>query len=73
MSAIAKGSHLSVRVASDTDAWSHKREQELLAMFNEAAVDVTDEDFEEREFLLGGFSGGLRIGASWKVPIRSAL
>jgi len=42
-------------------------------MFNEAAVDVTDEDFEEREFLLGGFSGGLRIGASWKVPIRSAL
>jgi hypothetical protein len=32
-----------------------EREEELLAMFNEAAADVTDEDLEEREFLLGGF------------------
>jgi hypothetical protein len=34
------------------------REQELLAMFNEAAADVTDEDLEERELLLDAFSGG---------------
>ena len=34
---------------------SREREQELLAMFNEAAADVTDEDLEERELLLGGF------------------
>jgi hypothetical protein len=33
-------------------------EQELLAMFNEAAADITDEDLEEREILLGGFYGG---------------
>jgi hypothetical protein len=37
---------------------SHEREEELLAMFNEAAPDVTDEDLEERELLLAAFSGG---------------
>ena len=37
---------------------SHEREEELLAMFNEAAADVTDEDLEERELLLDAFSGG---------------
>jgi len=31
-----------------------KRELELLKMFNEAAVDVTAEDREERESLLAG-------------------
>jgi hypothetical protein len=35
-----------------------EREMELLKMFNEAAVDVTAEDREERESLLGGFAGG---------------
>jgi hypothetical protein len=82
LSTTAKDRQISVRVASDTDAWlearaggdknkagfirkliererSREREQELLAMFNEAAADVTDEDREERELLLGGFSGGL--------------
>jgi len=37
---------------------SREREQELLAMFNEAAEDVTDEDLEERELLLDAFSDG---------------
>ncbi len=37
---------------------AREREQELLAMFNEAAADVTDEDLAERESLLGAFSGG---------------
>ena len=37
---------------------SRERERELLAMFNEAAADVTDEDLEEREILLGRFSSG---------------
>jgi predicted DNA-binding protein len=37
---------------------AREREQELLAMFNEAAAEVTKEDLEERELLLGGFSGG---------------
>jgi hypothetical protein len=81
LSAIAKDRQISIRLASDTDAWleartgggknkaryirkliewerSREREQELLAMFNEAAADVTDEDLEERELLLGGFSTG---------------
>ena len=31
------------------------REQALLRMFNEAAADLTREDVEERESLLGGF------------------
>lgn len=35
-----------------------EREQELLRMFNRAAEDVTDDDVEERESLIGGFSGG---------------
>lgn len=81
MPATAKDRQISVRVASDTDAWleiragnnmnkagfirqliererAREREQELLAMFNEAAEDVTSEDLMERESLLGGFSGG---------------
>jgi hypothetical protein len=37
---------------------SREREQELLALFNEAAAHVTNEDLEERELLLGGFSVG---------------
>jgi hypothetical protein len=36
---------------------AREREQELLAMFNAAARDVTAEDLEERDSLLGGFSG----------------
>lgn len=81
MPATAKDRQISVRVASDTDAWleiragnnknkagfirqliererAREREQELLAMFNEAAEDLTSEDLKERESLLGGFSGG---------------
>jgi hypothetical protein len=81
VSAAAKDRQISVRIASDTDAWlevragggknkagfvrrliererAHEREQELLAMFNEAAADVTRQDLEERESLLGAFSGG---------------
>ncbi|HYX25964.1 MAG TPA: hypothetical protein VFC23_17550 [Thermoanaerobaculia bacterium] len=34
-----------------------EKEQELLQMFNEAAADITGEDLEERESLLGGFAG----------------
>ena len=36
---------------------AREREQELLAMFNEAAESVTEKDREERESLLGGFDG----------------
>lgn len=36
-----------------------EKERELLDMFNEAAGDVTEEDIEERESLLGGFAGGV--------------
>lgn len=32
---------------------AREREQELLAMFNKAAADVTEEDLFERESLLG--------------------
>jgi hypothetical protein len=35
-----------------------ERELELLKMFNEAAADLTTEDLDERESLLGGFAGG---------------
>ena len=35
-----------------------EREQELLAMFNEAAAEVTEDDLGERESLLGGFPSG---------------
>jgi predicted DNA-binding protein len=35
-----------------------EREQELLEMFNRAALDVTEEDLAEKESLLGGFAGG---------------
>jgi hypothetical protein len=81
MPATAKDRQISVRIASDTDAWldlrtgggknkagfirqliererARERERELLAMFNQAAADLTAEDFEERELLLGGFAGG---------------
>jgi hypothetical protein len=81
MPATARDRQISVRIASDTDAWlerragssknkagfirrliererTREREAELLKMFNDAAADVTDEDREERESLLGGFSGG---------------
>jgi hypothetical protein len=37
---------------------AREREQELLRMFNKAAADVTKEDRDERESLLGGFAGG---------------
>lgn len=37
---------------------ARERELELLKMFNEAAADVTAEDREERESLLGGFADG---------------
>ncbi len=37
---------------------AREREQRLLAMFNEAATELTAEDREERESLLGGFAGG---------------
>jgi predicted DNA-binding protein len=80
MPATAKDRQISIRVASETDAWleiragsgknkagfirqiiererAREREQELLQMFNEAAADVTGEDLEERESLLGGFAG----------------
>jgi hypothetical protein len=33
-------------------------EKTLLEMFNQAAADVTSEDLEERESLLGGFASG---------------
>lgn len=36
---------------------AREREQELLEMFNVVALDVTDEDVEVRESLLGGFAG----------------
>jgi len=36
---------------------AREREQVLLEMFNRAAADVTSEDLEERESLLGGFAG----------------
>lgn len=36
---------------------AREREQELLRMFNRAAEDVTEEDLEERESLVGGFAG----------------
>ena len=38
---------------------AREREQELLRMFNRAAKELTEEDREERESLLGGFAGGL--------------
>jgi|GraSoiStandDraft_5_1057265.scaffolds.fasta_scaffold1265497_1 hypothetical protein len=36
---------------------AREREQTLLEMFNRAAADVTSEDLDERESLLGGFAG----------------
>jgi hypothetical protein len=36
---------------------AREREQELLEMFNRAAADVTQEDLDERELLLGAFAG----------------
>ena len=83
MLATAKDRQVSVRIASDTDAWleqragsgqnkagfirqliererARERERELLEMFNGAAAEVTEEDRDEREALLGGFAGGPR-------------
>ncbi|HEX3555289.1 MAG TPA: hypothetical protein VIA62_18855 [Thermoanaerobaculia bacterium] len=80
MPVTARDRQISVRIASETDAWlelraggnknkagfirqiierekARERERELLQMFNEAAADVTGEDLEERESLLGGFAG----------------
>jgi hypothetical protein len=37
---------------------ARERELELLEMFSAAAADVTQEDLDERESLLGGFAGG---------------
>lgn len=34
-----------------------ERQQELLAMFNEAAAEITEEDLADRESLLSGFAG----------------
>ncbi len=81
MPATARDRQISVRIASETDAWlerraggsrnkagfvrrlieqekAREREQELLRMFNRAAEDVTENDVEERESLIGGFAGG---------------
>ncbi len=38
-------------------ARAQEREKELLAMFNHAAEDLTREDLDERETLLGAFAG----------------
>lgn len=46
---------------------AREREQRLLAMFNEAAAELTPEDREERESLLGGFAGG--PAAAWPAGI----
>jgi len=35
---------------------ARERKKDLLDMFNRAAIDVTEEDREERESLLGGFA-----------------
>jgi len=37
---------------------AREKEAELLTMFNDAAAELTDEDLEERESLLGGFAAG---------------
>ena len=81
MPATAKDRQISIRIASDVDAWlerrtgggknkagfirqlierekAREREKTLLEMFNQAAADVTSEDLEERESLLGGFASG---------------
>ena len=80
MPALAKTRQISIRIASETDAWlerragsgrnkagfvrrliererARERERDLLEMFNAAAAEVTEEDLEERESLLGGFVG----------------
>jgi len=81
MPTTAKDRQISIRIASDIDAWlerrtgggknkagfirhlierekAREREKTLLEMFNQAAADVTSEDLEERESLLGGFASG---------------
>jgi hypothetical protein len=61
MSAGAKDRQISVRFAKETDAWrerANERHRELLEMFNEAALEIAEEDLAERESLLGGFAGG---------------
>ena len=68
----AKDRQISVRIAGDTAVWLERRliererarerelELELLKMFDGAAADITAEDREERESLLGGFAGRRR-------------
>lgn len=36
---------------------AREKEHELLEMFNAAAAEITEQDREERESLLGGFAG----------------
>jgi len=38
------------------DAMAREREQSLLAMFNQAAAELTTEDREERDALVGAFA-----------------
>jgi len=42
---------------------AREREETQLQMFNEAAEDLTPEDLEERESLVGAFAGEDRRGA----------
>ncbi|MBW8875312.1 MAG: hypothetical protein JF614_10150 [Acidobacteria bacterium] len=55
----ARDPQISIRITSEIieQEKAREREQELLQTFNEAAADVTGEDLEERESLLGGFAG----------------
>ena len=68
MSTVAKGRQSSVQVPRrETDTRlkeragspqkQREREEVLLQMFSEAGEDVTDEDLQERESLVAGFSG----------------
>jgi hypothetical protein len=50
-----------------------EREQEMLAMFNEAGVEVTEEDLAESESLLGGFADGPEKPESTPAEARSFL
>jgi len=50
-----------------------EREQELLAMFNGAGAEVTEEDLAERESLLGGFAAESEEPESAPAEARSFL
>jgi hypothetical protein len=60
MPATSRDRQIRIRISKDTDKHERQRDRdlELLKMFNEAAADVTAEDREERESLLGGFADG---------------